>query len=345
MSLPPAAPVVPSPEAAAGPPVRWGLLGAGGIARTGARGILDAPGCELVAVAARGLDRAQALAAEFGATSGDVAAYGSYEELCADSRVEAVYINTTHPWHHEQALLAIEAGKHVLVEKAFTLNAGQAAQVFEAARARGLFAMEGMWTRTLPLVRRIEQLVQDGVIGDLVKVDTTLTLALDYDPEHRLFALDNGGGALLDLGVYACAIPWLFLGGPQTVHVMGSLAPSGVDHVVAMQWGYDCGAIAQLYITSRGMGPDRAIIMGRRGYIEIDPVFNTATSATLVVDGQEPQRLEAPHQGFAHEFAEAARCIRAGELESPLVPQADTVAILEILDAARSELGVRYPQE
>lgn len=344
MSQPPQAPVVPEPETAAGEPVRWGLLGAGNIARSGAKGIIDAPGSELVAVAARSLARAQALAEGVG-TPGQVRAHGSYEELCADPDVEAIYVNTTHPWHYEQALQVIEAGKHLVVEKAFMLNATQAAEVFSAARAKGVFAMEAMWTRTLPLVREIERLVADGAIGDVVKVDTTLTLALDYDPKHRLFDIDNGGGTLLDLGVYACAIPWIFLGRPETVHVMGSLAPSGVDQVVAMQWGYDCGAVAQIYITSRGCGPDRAIVMGRTGYVEIDPIFNRAESGTLVVQGEEPRRLDGAHQRFAHEFAEASRCIRAGELESPLIPQDDTVGILEILDAARSELGIRYPQE
>lgn len=339
MSLPSPAPVVPACDALA-PPVRWGLLGAGYAARKGAQGIADADGCELVAVAARDPARARSLADELGCAAAD-----SYAQLCADEGVEAVYISTTHPWHHEQALMAIEDGKHVLVEKAFALNAAQATQVFDAARARGVFAMEAMWTRTLPLIRQIEQLVADGRIGDVVKVDTTLALSLEYDPRHRLFDPHNGGGALLDLGVYAATIPWLFLGRPDVVHVMGSLAPSGVDHVVAMQWGYESGATAHVYVTSRGVGPGRAVIIGTRGYIEIDPLFHGAAGATLVVSGQQPTRLERPHRHLAHEFAEAARCIRAGEAESPLVPHDDTIGILEVLDAARSELGVRYPQE
>lgn len=339
MSLPPHAPVVPASDTPA-PPVRWGLLGAGHAARKGAQGIADADGCELVAVAARDPRRAQALADEVGCRTVD-----SYDRLCADETVEAVYIATTHPWHHEQALMAIACGKHVLVEKAFTLNAAQATEVFDAARASGMFAMEAMWTRTLPLIREIEQLVADGRIGDVVKVDTTLTLALDYDPQHRVFDIDNGGGALLDMGAYAATLPWLFLGRPDTVHVMGSLAPSGVDHVAAMQWGYQSGATAHVFVTSWGFGPGRAVIIGTGGYVEIDPSFHGATNATLAVPGQEPERLERPHQRFAHEFAEAARCIRAGEVESPLVPHADTIGILEVLDAARSELGVRYPQE
>lgn len=289
--------------------MRWGLLGAGGISARGARGITDSGG-RVVAVAARDHGRARALADEVGAER----AYGSYAELLADDDVEAIYVNTTHPWHHEQALAVIAAGKHVVVEKAFTLNTAQAMEIFAAARERGVFAMEGMWTRALPLYRHLERLVADGAIGDVVAVRTCLTLALDYDPTHRLFDRHNGGGTLLDLGVYAATVPWLFLGRPQTVHVMGSLAPSGVDQVVAMQWGYETGATAQLFITSRGLGPDGAVIIGRTGYLEVDPKFHGGATATLVTTDGRHERIELPHQAFAHEFAEAARCIRAGEL-------------------------------
>lgn len=345
MSLPPHAPHVPDSDDWTGPPVRWGLLGAGHIARAGAQGIRDARGCQLVAVAARDAARARALAQDFSDPGSPTPrAYGSYAELCADPDVDAIYINTTHPWHRDQALMAIAAGKHLVVEKAFMLNAGEATQVLDAARAAGVFAMEGLWTRALPLIREVERIVGEGRIGDVVKVSADLTLAREYDPTHRLFDIDNGGGALLDLGVYACTIPWLFLGRPDTVHVMGSLAPSGVDHVAALQWGYESGATAHAYVTTRAAGPSRAVITGTRGYVEIDPPFHGAKTATLVIDG-EPTRLERPHQRFRHEFEEAARCIRAGALESPLVPHDDTIGILEILDAARSELGVRYPQE
>lgn len=345
MSLPPHAPEVPDGTTWSGPPVRWGLLGAGHIARRGAEGIQAAAGCELAAVAARDLGRAQALASEFAVAGADVRAYGSYEELVADDGVDAIYINTTHPWHRDQSLLAIGAGKHLLVEKAFTLNAEEAQEVFDAAREAEVFVMEGMWTRTLPLIREVVRIVGAGEIGDVVKVSADLTLARDFDPAHRLFDLGNGGGALLDLGVYACTIPWLFLGEPDTLHVMGSLAPSGVDQVVALQWGYESGAIAQSYVTTRGRGPSRAVIIGTRGYVEIDPPFHGAQTATVVVGDAQPRRVERPHDRFAHEFAEAARCIRAGLLESPLVPHSDTIGILEILDAARSELGVVYPTE
>lgn len=340
MSLPPHAPVVPDTPTPT-PPVRWGLLGAGHIARRGAQGIIDAPGCELSAVAARDHGRAGTLAADFGCDT----TYASYTQLCADERVEAVYVNTTHPWHLEHALLAIEAGKHVLVEKPIALNAAQTTQIFDAARAAGVFAMEGMWTRTLPVIREVERVVAAGEIGDVVRVEASLSLNLDYDERHRLFDLDNGGGALLDMGVYCCALLWLFLGRPDTVHVMGSLAPTGADQVAALQWGYDSGAIGHAFVTSRGLTPGRAVIVGRSGYVEIDPKFHHPAGATVVVDGAPPRRIEAPHQQFAHQFAEAARCIRAGDLESPLVPHADTIGVMEILDAARSELGVRYPQE
>jgi predicted dehydrogenase len=326
-------------------PIRWGFIGAGRIAGALAEAIAHAEGNELVAVAARDPQRAGAFAQTWNATSW----YGSYADLVEDPDVDVVYINTTHPYHREQALLAIRAGKHILVEKPFALNAAEATEMFDEARAAGVFAMEAMWMRTQPLIRAIEGIVAAGEIGDLVKVGVDFPVPFPYDPDHRLFDLANGGGALLDLGVYASTLAWLFLGRPDTVHVMGSLAPTGADQVVAMQWGYDNGAIAQIYCTSQGAGPIRANILGRNGWVTIEPPFSSGPTTAIVhvggFDDADERVLQVPTLRYVHEVDEVARCLREGLLESPLVPQEDTVGILEILDAARSELGVVYPQE
>src|SRR5215831_21385605 len=179
--------------------VRWGILGAGGIAGTVGAEIAATPGNEVAAVGSRDADRAAALAGRLAAPR----CYGSYAELAADPDVDVVYVATTHGQHHEHALLALRAGKPVLVEKAFTLNAREARDVIAEARARRLFCMEAMWMRLNPLIRTAQEVATSGRIGDLVSVRSDLSTRFEFDPKHRLFDLEVGGGALLDIGVYS----------------------------------------------------------------------------------------------------------------------------------------------
>lgn len=346
MSIPPSAPDLSASATGTDPfgarPLRWGFLGAGEFAGTFARTLAELSGHEIAAVAARDGDRAAAFAAQHGVRR----SYGSYDGLIADAQVDVVYVSTTHPFHHAPALACVRAGKPVLVEKPLALNAGQATELFEEARAAGVFAMEAMWLRTQPLLLEVERVVAQGAIGDLVHVTAEFAVGVDYDPEHRIFDLANGGGAMLSYGVYAATFCWLFLGEPQSVQVMGSLAPSGADRVVAMQWGYESGAVASIFTSSQAVGPNRASVIGRTGWIEIaEPFWRAPAWAVLHVDGQDDRRIEMTSRGYAHQVEEVERCLRSGLLESPLVPQDATIGVLEIIDAARSELGVRYPQE
>ncbi len=322
--------------------MRWGFLGAGRIAEVFAKALQRASGNQLVHVAARDAQRAHALAKRWAAPG----ASGDYRSVCADPNVDVVYVSTTHPFHYPHALMAIQAGKHVLVEKPMALNAEQCRQLVHAAAEHGVFFAEAMWMRTQPLFREVQRLVASGVIGDIVCVQATCAVLVEYEPSHRMFDPTNGGGCLLDLGVYPAAFAWAFLGQPQSVHVMGSLAATGVDQVVAMQWGYDTGATAQLYCSSVTSGPVRAQVLGRRGHISIEPPFTSAPTVAVIHPHGGPERvLQVPTDGYVHEIMEVARCIRAGLLESPLLPHEDSVGILEVLDAARSEMGVNYPQE
>jgi predicted dehydrogenase len=320
-------------------PIRWGILGAGGIAGTVGTDIVDTPGNEVAAVGARDLERASALADQLGAGR----AYGSYAELVADPEVDVVYVATTHGQHHEHALLALRAGKAVLVEKAFTLNARQARDVVAEARQRRLFCMEAMWMRLNPLIIRARQIAASGRIGDLISVHADLSHLFPYDPKHRLYDLAAGGGALLDLGVYPVTFAWLFLGRPDTVQVTGALAPTGADTAVAMQWGYRDGRFAQLSCSARGTNPLTGLVTGTEGWISIGRRIHRAPFITVHDengDDELSQTIEGG--GFDHEVTEVARCLRAGELESPLVPLDETVAVLELLDDVRAQLGVRY---
>lgn len=322
-----------------GDTIRWGILGAGGIAGTVGAEIVATPGNVVAAVGARDADRAAALAERLGAPR----SYGSYAALVADADIDVVYVTTTHAQHQEHALLALRAGKPVLVEKSFTLNARQAREVVSEARARRLFCMEAMWMRVNPLVRTAQDVAGSGRIGELVSVRADLSARVDYDPAHRLYDLAVGGGALLDLGVYAATFAWLFLGRPDTVQAIGSLSPTGSDATVAMQWGYQDGRFAQIASTTLGQNPLAGLIGGTAGWVSVHGRVSRPTSITIHdATGDEVLPDTLPGFGYGPEVAEVERCLRAGELESPLVPLDETVAILEVFDGVRSQLGVRY---
>jgi predicted dehydrogenase len=319
--------------------IRWGILGAGGIAGVVGADIAATPGNEVVAVGARSARRAAALADQLGASR----FYGSYDELVADPDLDVVYIATTHGQHHEHALLTLRAGHPALVEKAFTLNAREAREVIAEARARQLFCMEAMWMRCNPLVRAAVDAVRSGRIGELISVRADLSTHFPYDPAHRLFDLAAGGGALLDMGIYPATFAWLFLGRPDEVRATGQLSPTGSDATVAMQWGYRDGRFAHVASTTLGANPTAPVVAGTAGWISFEGMPARPRSITIH-DSSGDEVLTDPltGHGYQPEVLEVERCLRAGERESPLVPLDETVAILEVLDEARAQLGVQY---
>jgi predicted dehydrogenase len=322
-----------------GRPIRWGFLGAGGIAASMAADLHDGNNM-LYAVAARDADRAAAFAARFGANH----SYGDYRAVVEDPDVDIVYVATTHPFHREQALMAIDAGKHVLIEKPLTLNATQAREVLTAARDKGVFAMEAVWMRANPLILKAQEIVAQGLIGEVVSAHADFSAEFPFDPTHRLYDMANGGGALLDLGVYPMHFALLFLGRPDTQQVLGTLSPTGSDAAVALQWGYASGATAQLRCATTALTPGRATIAGTAGSISVEPWF--LNPERLVVTTSEGEsRIEGEGTAYGPQIEEVERCLREGLLESPVAPHADTIAILELIDQARADLGVRYPGE
>jgi predicted dehydrogenase len=325
-------------------PIRWGILGAGGIADTVSHDIGSTDGNVVAAVGARHGERAAAFAARHGAER----SYGSYEALVADDGIDVVYIATTHPSHRDLALLAIAAGKPVLIEKPVCLNAADAREVFAAARKADVFAMEAMWMRTNPLILKARQLIADGAIGEVRGVRHEFGLGIPFDPGHRLYDLENGGGALLDLGVYPATFAHVFLGHPDQVITVGTLAESGADDIVAMQWLYGGVPKAQLWVSVSTAAPNEAAILGTDGWIRIlapalRPRGLVVHSADTEYTIEDP--LAGQGTGYGPEIREVARCLRAGVAESPLIPHADTIAILELLDEGRATLGVTYPSE
>jgi predicted dehydrogenase len=324
-------------------PTRWGIAGLGRIATLVAADFGHVPDAELVAVASRSVQRAEEFARRHGASRW----YGSYGELIADPEVDVVYIATPHPQHHAIALAAIRAGKAVLVEKAFTATLAGAEEVVEEARARGVFAMEAMWTRFQPAVVRARELLAEGAVGSPVSVQADLGLALEFDPSDRLFAPELGGGALRDLGVYVVSLAQMVLGTPQTVYTVGALEPNGVEGSTALLLGWEDGPSATLTASLHSRMPGSARIFGSEGWLELPPRFHHPTRLVLHRDGAEPQEeTHAPFGGgYSHELIEVTACVRAGETESKVMPLDDTLAVMSVLEEAGRQLGVTWNED
>lgn len=327
--------------------LRWGILATGGIAGAFASDLRTA-GLDLVAVGSRSQESADAFAARF-----DIAhAHPSYEALVSDPDVDIIYISTPHPMHHENARLALEHGKHVLVEKAFTLNHGQAADLQRLAAERGLLATEAMWTRYLPHMVRAREIIAAGTLGEIRAVSVDHTQLLPSDPTHRLNALELGGGALLDLAIYPLSFIWDILGAPTSVHSVARLIETGADSEVATVMTHEGGAISTSLSSSRAAGPNTAVILGTKARIEIER-FWWAPSVVRVIDPQGEvieefdgrPASEADGRGMQHEALAAERLVREGILEGDILPIADSVAIMATLDEIRRQIGVRYPGE
>ncbi len=333
--------VVPDPMTA--PSITWGILAPGSIARPFAAAVMTSTRSRVTAVGSRSAERADAFAADFGIPS----AYGSYAELVADPDVDAVYVASPPALHRDHAMLAIEAGKHVLVEKSFTRNVAEARDVFGAAKAAGLFAMEGLWTRFLPHVAGLHEVVARGSIGRIVNLAADHGQFIPDDAAHRQYDPATGGGALLEFGVDPVSFAHDFLGVPERVDAVGALTDEGVDGQVSIVLSYPDGAQATLSTTLWTTTPRTAAISGTDGRIEVTGPFFTsdATYAVHPLTGR-PFAFSATYpRGMRYEIAEAARCITEGRLESERLPHQVTLDVMATLDEIRRQIGVVYPGE
>ncbi|QHT57939.1 Gfo/Idh/MocA family oxidoreductase [Cellulomonas sp. H30R-01] len=324
------------------PPIRWGILGAGGIAAAFADAVREHTRAQLVAVGSRNRDRAERFATAHGIPTTHV----GYRQLVEDPQVDAIYVATPHSEHREHALLAIRAGKHVLVEKSFTRNVAEAQEIFAAAREAGVFVMEAMWTRFLPHVAALHQVIDAGEIGDIVNLSADHGQAFTFDPASRLFAPELAGGALLDLGVYPVSFAHDFLGVPDAVHAVGALTETGVDGQVSIVLSYGERAQATLSTTLWSRTPTVALISGTEGSIQVAGSFYRPTSFRVQRDDGRVWTFDQPgSKGLQFEAAEVARRVAAGEVESPRLTWDDTLAVMTTMDEVRRQVGVTYPGE
>jgi len=322
-------------------PIRWGLMATGGIARTFAADLAHVPDATLVAVGSRSQESADAFADEFDIPN----RHASYEALAEDPDVDAIYVSPPHPFHRDATLLALRGGKAVLCEKPFAMDHAEAAEMVEAARSAGTLLVEAMWTRFLPTMVRVREILAAGTLGEIVYLTAEHGQWFADDPEFRLFAPSLGGGALLDLGVYPISFAHMVLGVPSTITAVSNPAFTGVDRTTSMIFQYDNAAHAVLTTSLAGASNNPAAIYGTEARLELDGWFYTPTSFRVVSrDGEELESYTPPAggRGMEHEAAEVGRCLRAGLTESPLMPLDATLDVMAIMDEIRGQIGLDY---
>lgn len=315
---------------------RWGIAGTGAMAAAFLADFAHAPGHRVVAVGSRTQQRA----GEFAEVHGIDHAHTHAGLLAAD--VDVVYVATPHPQHRDLALAAIAAGKAVVVEKAFTATLAGAREVVWAARSAQVFCMEAMWTRFQPAVVRARELVAAGEIGEVIGVQADLGAFRAYDEDSRLFAPELGGGATLDLGVYAVSIAQHFLGTPVSVTAHGTRYPNGADASAAIHLAYADGRAASLWCSLAAETPGRAVVIGTGGSVEIAPRFHHPDTIVVRRNGEAAEAVALPPagRGYSHQVLEVGRCLDAGLTESPVMPLEDTLGVQWVLEETLTQLGI-----
>ena len=325
------------------PEFRWGILGTGGIAQAFTRDLSYFNNHIVQAVGSRSLEKATDFALEFpGCTP-----YGSYEELVADPMIDAVYVATPHPHHAANTILALNAGKPVLCEKPFAVNATQVRAMVAASIDNDVALLEAMWTRFLPHISKVREILASGVIGEVVNIEADHGQYLMGLGIPRLIEPELAGGALLDLGIYPISFAHMILGKPAKISATGVLTDKGVDGQTSAIFDYESGAQAVLTTTMITQTPCRATIAGTLGRIEIDRTFyNPAAMRVVTLDGDV---TEYPNSYLGHglreQAAELERMVHANEIESPILTHQMSIEVMESLDEIRKQIGLRYPFE
>ena len=320
----------------------WGILGPGGIARAFAKDLTLLEGHTIGAVGSRSLNNAQSFADEFGGK-----AYGSYEELVNDSTIDAIYVATPHPAHHDNVILALNAGKPVLCEKPFAVNAAEAHAMVEAASRNKVALMEAMWARFLPHYAKVREIVASGVLGPILSIQADHGQRLADQNIPRLVDPHLAGGALLDLGIYPISFAHMILGNPQLINSTAILTDKGVDAQTSMIFTYENGAQSVLTTTMIEQTPCRAVVAGMNGWLEIDRTFYNPASMRIVLnDGSVTQY---PNTYTGHGLREQAesfkQLVRSGKFESEILSWQDTIDIMKTMDTVREQIGLKYPFE
>lgn len=321
--------------------IRWGIVGPGNIAGRFARAVKNVACAELAAVASRDGNRGAA----FAETHEIPHVFEGYAEMAASDAVDAVYIATPHPFHKPCAELFLNAGKHVLCEKPMCVNAAEARRLQEIAARNGVFLMEAMWTRFLPAVLEAQKIIAEGQIGDIRAIEADFCYFTEPNSVPRLYLPSLAGGSLLDVGVYGLHFAAIFLGSaPETVTALAH-TDGGVDIHTSILLKYPNGAVANITSAIGVAKPETGYIYGTNGHISF-PCFYGARELTLHT-AQGECRIEKDYMGngFEEEILEVCRCIQNGKSESHIMPLEESIAILQLMDTVRAQIGIQYPFE
>jgi predicted dehydrogenase len=322
--------------------IRWGVVGPGAIAVGFADAMRMAEGGDIVAVASRSSERADA----FGDRYGIARRYGDYAALAQDGEVDAVYVATPQSRHADDALLMLRAGKHVLCEKPFALNEAQAQGMVDEARRQDVFLMEAIWSRFLPAYRSLVDVVGSGRIGEPLLVEADFGFRRSLDPDNRLFRADLGGGGLLDLGVYPLQLCTLLLGPVEHVSAEGVIGETGVDEQVAAVLRHGGGGLGVIKAALRVNMTCTARVSGTEGVVEI-PALMHCPNAIRVLTPAGIDDIDGSYEGngLRFEIAEVHRCLAEGRMESDVMPLDETLVLARTLDEIRRRIGLVFPGE
>lgn len=321
-------------------PIRWGILGTGRIAHDFATAVQETDGASLVAIASRNLEKAVAFGREFQVET----CFGSYQDLADADGIDAIYVATPHPMHVSNTLMALNGGKAVLCEKPLTINRSEADHIVQLARAKGLFLMEAMWSRFLPSMTTVKDIIDSGEIGHVHQLSADFGFRATVDPSHRLNSKELGGGALLDLGIYPLSLAAYLMGPIVAAHAQAELGPTGVDTNTAFTLRHQNATISTGSCSLVANTPRELIVSGELGYLRVHAPFHHSTSLDVVLANGPSRTVQTPYlgNGFTYEIAEAMRCMRAGLIESPRMPHAESLALMGWLDTMREQIGLRY---
>ena len=319
--------------------IRWGIISTGRIARKFAAATKLLPDAELVAVGSRSQDTADA----FGDAHGIPRRHASYEDLVADPEVEAVYVATPHPFHRPNTVLALEAGKHVLCEKPLAVNAGEATEMVRVAREKGLFLMEAMWTRFLPVWVDIKARLDSGELGGIVHLQANFGVPMPED-EARIHEPGLAGGGLLDLGIYPISLASWLLGKPKTVSSWATMTKTNVDERTAMLFSYAGGSFAMLSSAIDVWTTCEAEIVAEKAWIRVPRFWEAQSYEVVTPDGRDV--VTKPFEsGYQFQISHTMNRIRRGQTESEVMSLDESLEIVRTMDALRAEWGFKYPFE